>query len=327
MQVARAQTFVINNDSLRANFKKNEPHKVLAYYLQFMAKKIDYMSLYYDMEMKNYLLKWLDRNVIIDYEIDRFKSYLYGFNEDQKYAFTKSYIIRALKLDYDSIKMNVPSLGIYTGEAILELAKNKRIDMENSTNPLMIPNDVLYLHSKIAYPEAYKKIKQLWYENDKLIFRYNDILDGLFISLLMMNDQEAQSEFDKTIDKVIKTDGHMIVSTAYVENFEIIGNAYAVKKLIELLPVRKEVIVMSNSPTISIDFYVYDLLVQFIDRHNVKINSFSRNNLFNMSINERIIYMRNHHDDIVEASNQLIKKLEAEEKYWMENMPFRHHCR
>ena len=102
----QAQRLDITIDSLRFRFQNEKPYDVYDYYRKGTSEfsKDNYKSLYYDTEMKNYLLKWLNQDQIIDYERDRHKKYLNGFDEESKTSFIESYISRVFKLNPDSIK-------------------------------------------------------------------------------------------------------------------------------------------------------------------------------------------------------------------------------
>ena len=320
----QAQRLDITIDSLRFRFQNEKPYDVYDYYRKGTSEfsKDNYKSLYYDTEMKNYFLKWLNQDQIIDYERDRHKKYLNGFDEESKTSFIESYISRVFKLNPDSIKADTNLWKLYADSAISSHAEKQKMRLlqkkEESKRDVLPDYLVMNCHAKIAYPEAYKIIKDWWYQYDKPTATDYGYFDDLFISLLLMNDPEAQSEFDKIVKRYVQTNG-----TAYKEDYGLgfirslraVKNAYGLRKMIELLPVRVEVIGLSSMEGTSydpLDYRMYGLLNYVFMSHGINT----------LGLFDDLDTMRKNSEEIVRLANQLIKELEEDEKYWMENMPF-----
>jgi hypothetical protein len=312
-----AQRIIVTNDSLRAHFQKEKPYEVYDYYIKRFEDKLDYKSLYYDLELKNYLMKWLDIDEYIDYKVDKSKKDLYQrleYRPESKIAYVKDYIIRELKLNYDSIASDTSLIKFYLDQGVSEYGNDYKKDLLKKKEDILPPGEVLWFHAKIAYPESYKLIKEWWYDQNKQLFIDDYDITNLVISLIMMNDPEVQARYDEIIKRLFKSDWHPFLGTGIIETLRYVSNAYAVKKIIELLPIKKEIVVMSDGSTDPFDYLTFKLLRQFMIQNRIEDNPFQ-------SINT-IEEMRANTDKIIEAAGRLIKKMEEEEKYWMENIPF-----
>lgn len=87
-----AQRIIVNNDSLRIHFRNEPPHKVLEYYSKNWIHVIDYKALYYDEELKNYLMQWLDKEVIVDFSINNLRKQMserFNYDKNTKKQFLK----------------------------------------------------------------------------------------------------------------------------------------------------------------------------------------------------------------------------------------------
>jgi|GEM_PF-3336546 len=325
---AKAQWSIIDtgNDSLRYYFQKEKPYEVYDYYSTAYRLQFNYKELYNDKELKGDLLKWLDSAEIINYDISSYKKMFlaqYDYNENQKTAFIKDYIVRVLKLNYDSVKAVTPSLNIYMDSAASIYIERYKSDLLKN-NVLLPPYEAMRFLSKIAYPEVYKKIKDWWYQAGEPTFTKNQ-MDGLFSCMLMMNDPEAQAIFDRVIKKVIEMDGSMIQDKSFVSQIQGINNAYAVKKLVEILPLQNNIEGMAGDPLLPMDNFTYSVLKNIFLRNNMSVEAYriqpTKPNKF-VTDEEYIEHMRQHKSEIVQEATELIKKLETEEQYWVKNMPY-----
>jgi len=317
----QAQRLTITNDSLRNHFRRESPYEVFEYYLKGFDILIDYESLYYDEEMKSYLMKWLDEDEILaDLLNRRRKTFNERFNYDkkEKISFTEDYI-KEHKLNFDSICSDTTLLNMYTEMAISEFIDRNRDRYLKNKHVLLIDFGVLLFHARIVYPEAYKKVKQLWYNQNKQIVTKSQDFNTLFICLLKMNDPEAQSEFDKIIADFVKTNGESFDGTFLLANVVAVGNAYAKKKLIELLSVYKKFQFISDGADIPFDGRIYGMLRDLLKYNQIETTAFE---ISYKTPEEYIKEMRKQKENVVEATNRLIKKIEKSEEYWMVNMPF-----
>ena len=312
-----AQQITLNNDSLRSHFQRETPYKVYELYERRSDDRIDYKALYYDAELKDYLMKWLDVNEYINYKVDKYKQNLYRdfeYQFDQKESFVRYYTKYSLNVEYDSIRSDTSLVKIYLAQAIEKRADEEKNKLINQKNELIPPFGVLYLHLRVAYPEFYKILKQWWYMQNKQVFLDDYDITETMICLVALNDSEAQIIFDNIIKRLFSSNWHPFFGTGILESLRYINNAYAVQKLIEIIPVTKVIETMSDGSTEPFDILVYKLLRQFMIEHNLQNNPFQSLNDLNQ--------MRKNKDKIIDAANRLIEKLEADEQYWMENMPF-----
>jgi hypothetical protein len=320
MNYAQSQRVVVTNDSLKIHFQKEESFKVFDY-LASGEWDIDYKILYYDKEMKDYLMTWFDVNVWIDYESLLYKRNLlkqFLYMPDDKENFTKYYVKNTLKINYDTISSDT-LINFYFNQAIKKWEDKQKEELLKKAEELLPPWGILHIHSKIAYPESYKKLKALWNKHNKLITCTNfGRFCDLFIALLMMNDPEVQMDMNRIINKFVETNGE---SGSEDENRELVSclgsieNAYSLKKLIEILPIQKKIAGLSGTDGTSylpLDYFIYNELKKIFMKHSIDVSLFSHS----------ITQTRKNKSKIIKAAQPLINKLEEKEKYWMDNMPF-----
>lgn len=321
INIAYSQRTIITNDSLRNHFKKESIIEVLNYLLKYRDYSLDYKDLYSDKVLKNLLLRWLDSDVIISYELntytERFKE-RFEYDKEQETSFTKRYIEQKAKLNYDSLSMDTAILKIYTEKAIKEFVNNNIKNSFLEKKEELIPDPrVLFLHSRIVYPEAYKKIKYWWYLNNK------EQKSALYYCMLEMNDPEAQAMYDECLKEFIRSKEQGYPYYLSMPNIERVANAYAVKKLLELLPITRLVLVISGDPPIPHDEIILTSLISLCNRYEMKVASYSPELVITLGGYDKYIqYLREHKKDIIDAANRLIIKLEKDEEYWMQNIPF-----
>jgi hypothetical protein len=131
-----------------------------------------------------------------------------------------------------------------------------------------------------------------------------------------MNDPEAKAIYDKRLKEFIQSKSQTYPYYLTMPNLETVANSFAVKKLIELLTVTRYIEVISGDSPIPHDEIVLFSLIILCKRHDIKLPQIEN---YEEDITK---YILSHKKDIVNAAERLIKKLEQEEKYWMENMPF-----
>ena len=317
LNIANGQRIIINNDSLINHFRIEPPYEALRYYTRSHYKNIDYKALYYDEEMKNYLLKWLDKDVTIEYILEGYRdnfSERFKNDENDKISFVRDFMYRELKLDFDSVCIDSTKIEYYTDLAVNAVLKyNKQSMLETNELSLLPDDDVLLLHSKIVYPEAYLKIKQLWKKEKKK--------NNLFYFLLRMNDPEAQAMFDRIIKENVDNPNNYTPYNLFVD-LEYMYNAYSIKKLIELSSVTEEYAYLAGYDKTfykPLDILILELLINKLKQSNIKIDNLQ----FDYKNEKKYIkQMRNRKKEIISATKQIIEKLESEEQYWMENIPF-----
>jgi hypothetical protein len=260
-------------------------------------------------------MRWLDADVWVKYEIFIYKRRLYqDFNPQKKEFFVRAYVEDDLKLKYDSIRSDTVLVRFYFEQVVEKRVSEERKNLLKNKVNIQPPWAALHLLSKIAYPEAYNKIKGMWYQQNKLIFKreYTQFSD-LFTALLIMNNHEAQLEFDKIIETFVKTKGEMYDHRAILSCLRSISNAYAVKKILKILPVKKKVVGLSggNGTTYTtIDRLVFSCLREIFVRNNMDMSFFSYNNIDDM---QEIIYAHYNYHTICGFIKQ--KEFAAQEEY------------
>jgi hypothetical protein len=288
----------------------------LAYFVKNSFWDLDFKELYYDQTLKDSLLRWLDEDVILKHEINRHKEYLLkNFGGEKKKTFTQNYVSYDLKLNFDSIYSDSTLYQSYYNQAIMVgLYRYQKTSLDKQ-NELLPPSIALVLHSLIAYPESYKKIKYWWYLKNKK--------EGtLYSCLLRMNDPEASTIMDETINEAIKSKGKAIHDYGIVSDLKYVANSLAVKNLLKILPIKKEIVVIYGESLDPLDLYTFYALLELLQRNGIEGNFLPFNKLNFPDSTKEIKYLREHKSEIEKAANQLIEKLEADEQHWMVNMPF-----
>lgn len=316
-----AQRYTITIDSLREHFLKEKPYDVYDYFQKRRAwfSKENYKHLYYDQEMKNGLLKWLDQDKVVDYEVEKHRKYYCNLRDENEDFFVMDYVKEKLKLNYDSIKNDTVLWKIYTDNAINFIAEKQKKMLinrkEKEKRDILPDRGVISFHTRVSYPESYVIIKDLWNQYDKPVIIGNYDFSPLFISIFSMNDPEAQSELDRVVKEYIQAKGNKNYSIALINCLERADNAYSLQKMIELLPIRAKVPGLSSREGTSYDPFDYRIYESI---HNLFIfHSIDTTGLF-----DDINTMRKNKEKIIYSVNQLIQKKKQEEDYWMVNMPF-----
>jgi hypothetical protein len=308
-----AQSITINNDSLRVHFRKEKPYNVFDYYDRNHFG-LDCEKLYYDEELKFYLLKWLDIDEYIEYKLEKYRNERIELMKDDDFSIVrvKDYIKNECKLNYDSI-CSVPELYREYKEKTIEwLVEKEKERLKKDKDNMIVPYSVIFLHSWICYPEAYLIIKK-WANNRPFIDKYGNI-NSYYAYLLKMNDPEIQKQFDDIIKKFVETNGYSYEPLDIIkllEGLSLRDNAYSVEKYIELLPVNRRFSLVTAEEHFVFDLYILDTLLFLFEYYGIEMKiSIDKNDL------------RKYSEEIIDAANKLVEKLKEKEKYWMENMPF-----
>jgi hypothetical protein len=306
---AKAQRVVVNNDSLRVHFRKEKPYKVFDYYDRNHFG-LDCKKLYYDEELKFYLLKWLDIDEYIEYKVEKYRKKRIELmkNDDFSVVRTKDYIKNECKLNYDSI-CSVPELyAEYKEKTIDWLVGEEKKRLENTKGIISFPYEVLSFHSFICYPEAYITIKQIIEKRNIPIVNQNGSINSDYIYLLRMNDPDVQKAYNKIIQNFVKTNGYAYEPNVILNNLEMLPNAYGIEKLIELYQVKIKYIPMSDGSEVRFDNEILRMLLFLLQYYKIEMNE--------------DINIEKSSKEIIETANTLVEKLKEKEKYWMDNMPF-----
>lgn len=148
---------------------------------------------------------------------------------------------------------------------------------------------------------------ELWYQNNR-----ND--NHLFNYLILLNDPEAQGIFDKHVKGFIKTGNGADYILSVLEGKE---TAYSTKKIIEVLSKTTPVKYVAGYGT-PFDYFMYRELYHGFAQHKMKIDNLMLG-AYNMP---DVKTCRKNKSKIIELAKELIKKQEAEEAYWKDNMPY-----
>jgi hypothetical protein len=317
--IISAQRVVITNDSLRVHFRKEKPYQVFEYYDRNHFG-LDCEKLYYDEELKFYLLKWLDIDEYIEYKVDKYRKERIELMKDDDFSIVrvKDYIKNACKLNYDSI-CSIPELYAEYKEKTIEwLIEKEKERLLNEKDNIIPPDDVIYLHARISYPEAYLIIKQWEYKlRIPFIDKYGNI-NPYYEYLLKMNDPETQKQYDEIIKEFVKSNGYTQVPINIIETLDRIGywdNAYVVEKLIEIYQVKRKYIPMETERSFDTDVLIR--LLSLCEYNNIK----TKYSIYSIDILDEK-KLKKYSKEILDTSNKLVEKLKEKEKYWMDNMPF-----
>jgi hypothetical protein len=303
------------------HFRKAKPYKVFEYYDKNHHYNIDYKGLYYDEELKSYLLKWLDIDAYIDYKLEKYKEDIRNsIYDDMNKLGHKNYSLNVIKryineckLNYDSICSIPEFYAEYKDKTIEWLVDQERKKILQNKDNIIPPDGAIYLHTRIAYSEAYIFIKQF---EKRLNHKKN--WNSYLEYLLKMNDPETQAKYDEIIKEFINTNGYSIEPINILETLDRLGywgNAYAIEKLIEIYQVKRKYIPIETE-----HFFDKDVLIKLLSM--CKYNNIeTKYPIYEIDIlNEKEI--RKYSKEILEAANKLVEKLKEKEKYWMDNMPF-----
>jgi hypothetical protein len=295
---------------------------------------LDYKALYYDKEIKEDLLKLLDIEEYIKFLLEEYReSKKNTMDIDSTNSLAWIYIRNFTKEqginNFDSIYNDKELYQHYKEKTIDWFVNQEQVRLEEEKEKLLPPSAVLSFHSLIRYPEAYKKIKKWWVNNEiPFIDRFGTISSYSYY-LLNMNDPELINQYNLLSEKFIRTkkDDESIQFLNFIKPFEFsINTSFAIEKLIELAFINIEFKYMSgiNEPLIPSDYCILEIL--YYECKDYKISDFSnipKDYEYNsLNLKEKINIMRKNKADIINASQILVKKKKEEEQYWMVNMPF-----
>jgi hypothetical protein len=309
-----AQRLIINNDSLRVHFGKEKPYKVFEYYDKNHHYNIDYKDIYYDDELKSYLLKWLDIDEYIDYKMEKYREERVILMQDDEFSIVriKDYIINECKLNYDSICFAPEIYAKYKEKTVDWLVDQEKKQMSEQKDKLQLPNSVLDFHSFAYYPESYLIIKQFADKLNLPVVSETGSLNLYYFHLARMNDPETHTKYDKIIEEFVKTNGYSYIPNSILGNVKSLYNAYGLEKLIEIYQVKRKHIIWSDGTEGRFDSDVlFELLILLKYYYKEEISDKIDNN-----------NMNKYSKEILEAANKLVIQLKQKEKYWMDNMPF-----
>lgn len=295
---------VVSNDSLFKMFQTMKPFEVF-YKVEF--KWFDFKACYNDTLLKPYLMKWLDRDEYFQYTIEVEKQNLSNrpdwIKDKIGYQLNKQGKIKIL----DSILMN-PQLYALYHDSVMTISTKEYI--EQNKGKISVPSQAIVLHSFFAYPESYTIIKQWWEESGRQTER-----GRLFFALVRMGDPDARKLFDEKIKYFVKSNGESSdLPEIYGELIQY--NSYCRMKMLEVLNVDVNYIRLSEGDSgTPFNCEVIRFLIAELLKKDIKLSP-------SLQQSKTCKEQRRHLFEIKSATKKLMKKYEAEEYYWMKNMPF-----
>lgn len=273
----------------------------------------DYKSYYQAPALKPHLLKWLDRDLYYQEELQEIRDDFEPKNEDDSayiaYKIRGWITSKKRAVNPDSILHDSNLYTVYKDSVINQMVKSEIERMEKLGRPFP-PSRAINFHMYLAYPESYEQIRQFWEATGKQIER-NDY----FIPLVRMGDPEARKIFNELIADVVKKNGDTPYFSLVTSNVDDnLRGSYGVAKLIELLNVDME-IALSEGPSFPINCDIIATLVSEIFYYKIEIDP-------SVKFRETCETRFEHVEEIKAAAQRLIEYYKEQEYYWMRNMPF-----
>jgi hypothetical protein len=266
---------------------------------------MNFKAFYYDLLLKPYLMKWLDKDEYFQFEIEKERATMTNsprlIKEEIQYMLNKQGRRNAL----DSILNNPILYSQYRDSAINN--EVKRFFENHKEKKFNIPGKAITLHSYFAYPESYTIIKQWWVESGRKTER-----SDYFLPLVRMGDPDARKEYDNRVTQFVKTNGEIPGIMYMDEELHELRNSYSVAKMIEVLKVDMVYDPLEDNPQ-PYNCYVIKYLLGDILDHCIEIK---------VKTSDPCDVQKKHLPEIKAAAQKLIEKYKAEEYYWMKNMPF-----
>jgi len=311
----RAQKYSreISTDSLLRMFRKESPFKVFnVFRSQYFS---DYKGAYFNPELKTYLLKWLSKEENWKFEIEESIAEFSTNSEFVKHLIRHKLLLKHHEAWLDSITRTPALYEKYRDSVIFEHSNSIR---ENTKLETSYPPDyVISFHSKVAYPESYIIIKQWWVERGRPIWNVNHTsYDGYLVALVKMRDPEAMQLADLEIAKFVRSNGKSEYPITVLNFIEENQNPYGIEKLLETLSVTIKFPYISDGTIGQFNCMTIDILEEQLYLNSIPINAPIKRT---STCEEWLKHVKAFKD----AAQILIKKYQENEKYWMDNMPYR----
>ena len=317
----------IPRDTILKIFKNNSVYDAL-YKISINAnQEIDYKSLYYDKELKEYLLKILNRNDFCKRELDKEIKKYSKLLEDKDFLKNriKGYLFeRKRGKQIDSILKSDKLIKKLKDSVLLNriLFEGKSINCKKA-----IPN--LNLLTKIKYKEVYDSIKKWSKEIPEKDF---------MTELLSFNDPNSQKQFKTKIENYIKNNGKNESFRIYQDIIRECNTSYVYSLVSNLLTVNEaEAIIyenIMNKKGISIGTKAINSSVNFEFSRNIfylidlfKMPYESLSNEFNIVSDsgneiEQDKFIKKNKKQLLKILSEGCNLMKKEEEYWMKNKPF-----
>jgi len=303
----------ISPDSLLQMFRRDTPFDVLQKFMS--VDYFDYKGAYFNPALKPYLLKWLDKEEYWSYSVEQgvqnFSNNPDAIKNSIKYKLTK----KNHSTWIDSIYNSPTLLKKYRDSVITEKRDIYKTALKKQTS--YPPDYAIWFHSQVAYPESYLIIKQWWVERGKSIWNINHTsYDGYLVALVKMRDREAMQLADLEITKFVRSNGKSEYPITVLNFIEENQNPYGVEKLLETLSVNIKFPYISDGTIGQFNCMTIDILEEQLYLNSIPINAPIKRT---STCEEWLKHVKAFKD----AAQLLIKKYQEEEKYWMDNMPYK----
>ena len=315
VNVIKAQKYSheITVDSLLKMFRVDTPFDVLQKFSTPDFK--DYKGAYYNKELKSYLLKWLSKEEYREYQINKDIKELTNNTDFIKRLIRFKLVDQNHEAWSDSIIQTPALYEKYRDSVLIEESNRYRKSTKLETS--YPPEETVWFHSQVAYPESYLIIKQWWVERGKPIWNINHTsYDGYLVALVKMRDREAMQLADLEIAKFVRSNGKSEYPITVLNFIEENQNPYGIEKLLETLSVNIKFPYISDGTIGQFNCMTIDILEEQLYLNSIPINAPIKRT---STCEEWLKHVKAFKD----AAQLLIKKYQEEEKYWMDNMPYK----
>jgi hypothetical protein len=302
---AQVKIDTLTSKELKELFDTFEPLEVLDI-IRKSSKRLDYEEYYKNENLRPKLLKWLDRELYLQQDLDKTRNV---YKQDSIYLANKIFArVKQVGISVDSLSTFI--YNSYKDSIINELMEIQESRIRREGLPFPKPIAIQY-HTKLGYPESYSKIRSFWIEDEM------GEKSPFYLPLVYLGDPKARKLFDNYI---------LNVAEGKVENIALnklmgllvgeLRGSYGVQKSVELLEVDRGIRVFSgDEETRPFNCQVVKFLVSDIFNNKIPIDKIvGRRD----SCEEHL----KHLSEIKAASQRLVEYYSDQESYWMSNMPF-----
>lgn len=297
----------ISNDELLELFQTNNPFNVIKTFQ--INQVIDNKAVYFDNEVKEYIMQLLDKQEYVKYILNK-DSIKFIQDTTALNRAIYSYLLESSKVEiYDSV-LNTTEIYKSYIDTIIKLRTKIYSESINSEN-ISLPDEVIWLHAKIAYPESYRELHKMW-ESENFT-----ISSQFFIPLVKLRDPLAIKKYDQLIKQFIKSNGESYYFMDMYNNLKRINNSYSTRKLLKLIEFNMEFEWFSEGEEIySFNCMVVSLLQSVL----WSLEYSSANNYFKGKDCKEVLKDKKL---FKEKTLEFIQIMENEEKYWKENIDYK----
>lgn len=316
-------------ENLLTSFENRNSYEALETYINGSGFLFDYKLIYYDKELRDHLLKLLDVNEYVKYELEKYRIYCKRLidndeEEGKKDIYQVSqFVINECNLNFDSIYSDKNLYLHYKDLTLNWLVERENIRLQKHESDVLASNLALTLHSYIRYPDAYSIMKDWWVKKNTPCIDETTGVNSFCIYLLRMNDPEIKIEIDKLVNSLFNSKDKKLVLPTVLMLQERLLTSYSIEKLIQLAKLKMEVSIMTHDESIDVSLYILKYLNSVCFRyglldHNI-LEELEQKEIFGRK-RDKVFY--DNREKIISAAKLLVEKLKTEEEYWMVNMSF-----